>query len=45
MSDCVGKVENRSRKPWITQEINSKMDKRRKWKSVNNEEGEKTTEN
>jgi hypothetical protein len=26
MSDCVGKVEKRARKPWITQEIISKMD-------------------
>jgi hypothetical protein len=39
MSDCVGKVENRTRKPWITQEMISKMDEQRKWKSVNNEEG------
>jgi hypothetical protein len=35
-SDCVGKVE-RARKPWIMQKIISKMDERRKWKSVNNE--------
>jgi hypothetical protein len=39
MSDCVGKVEKRARKPWITQEKISKMDERRKWKSLNNEEG------
>jgi hypothetical protein len=39
MSNFVGKVEKRARKPWITQEIVSKMDERRKWKSVNNEEG------
>jgi hypothetical protein len=31
-SDCVGKVEKRARKPWITQEMISKMDERRKWK-------------
>jgi hypothetical protein len=43
MSDCMGKVEKRARKPWITQEIISKMDEGRKWKSVNNEEGRKTT--
>jgi hypothetical protein len=37
----VGKVERRARKPWITQEMISKMDERRKWKNVNNEEGRK----
>jgi hypothetical protein len=37
MSDCVGKLEKGARKPWITQEMISKMDERRKWKSVNNE--------
>jgi hypothetical protein len=36
---CVGIVERRARKPWITQEMISKMDDRRKWKNVNNEEG------
>jgi hypothetical protein len=41
MSDLVGKVERRPRKPWITQEMISKMDERRKWKNVNNEEGRK----
>jgi hypothetical protein len=41
MSDCVGKVEKKARKPWITQEMVSKMDERRKWRSVNNEEGKK----
>jgi hypothetical protein len=41
MSDLVGKVERRVRKPWITQEMISKMDERRKWKNVNNEEGRK----
>jgi hypothetical protein len=40
-SDLVGGVERRAIKPWITQEIISKMDKRRKWKNVNNEEGRK----
>jgi hypothetical protein len=44
ISDCVGKVEQRTRKPWIMQEMISKMDERRKWKSVNNEEGRETTE-
>jgi hypothetical protein len=39
MSDCVGKVEKRARKPWIAQEMISKMDEQRKWKSVNDEEG------
>jgi predicted Fe-S protein YdhL (DUF1289 family) len=41
-SDYVGKVEKRARKPWITQEMISKMDERRKWKSVNNEERRKS---
>ena len=39
ISDLVGKVEKRVRKPWITQEMISKMDERRKWKNVNTEEG------
>jgi hypothetical protein len=30
VSDCVGKVEKRARKPWITQEMISKMNERRK---------------
>jgi hypothetical protein len=34
----VGKFENRARKPWITQEMISKMGERRKWKNVNTEE-------
>jgi hypothetical protein len=40
-SDLVGRVEKRSRQPWITQEIISKMDERRKWKTVNTEEDRK----
>ena len=39
ISDLVGKVEKRARKPWITQDVISKMDERRKWKNVNTEEG------
>ena len=39
ISDLVGKVEKRARKPGITQEMISKMDERRKWKNVNTEEG------
>jgi hypothetical protein len=31
MSDLVEKVERRARKPWITQEMISKMDERRNW--------------
>jgi len=38
ISDLVGKVEKRARKPWITQEMISKMGDRRKWKNFNNEE-------
>ena len=30
ISDLIGKVEKRARKPWITQEMISKMDERRK---------------
>ena len=41
LSDLVGKVKKRARKPWITQEMISKMDERRKWKNVNTEEGRK----
>jgi hypothetical protein len=41
MSGLVGQVEERARKPWITQEMISNMDERRKWKNVNNEEGRK----
>jgi hypothetical protein len=41
LSDLVGKVEKRARKPWIAQEMISKMDKRRKLKNVNTEEGKK----
>jgi hypothetical protein len=43
ISDLVGKVEKRARKPWITQEMISKMDERRKGKNFNTEEGKKTT--
>ena len=39
ISDLVGKVEKRARKPWITQEMINKMDERRKWKNINTEEG------
>ena len=41
INDLVGKVEKRARKPWITQEMMSKIDERRKWKNVNNVEGKK----
>jgi len=41
ISDLVGKVEKKARKLWITQEVISKMDERRKWKKVNIEEGRK----
>ena len=39
ISDLVGKIEKRTRKPSITQEMISKMSDRKKWKNVNNEEG------
>ena len=41
LSDLVGTVKKRARKPWTTQEMISKMDERRKWKNVNTEEGRK----
>jgi len=41
ISGLVGKVEKRPRKPWITQEMISKMDERRKWKKVNTDKGRK----
>ena len=41
ISDLVGKVEKRARKPWRTQEAISKMDERRKWKNANTEEGKR----
>ncbi|PNF28361.1 hypothetical protein B7P43_G17331 [Cryptotermes secundus] len=37
--ELVGKVEKITRKPCVTQEMMSKMEERRKWKNVNNEEG------
>ena len=39
ISDLVGKVEKRARKPWITHKMISKVGERRKWKNVNYEEG------
>ena len=39
ISDLAGKVEKRARKPWISQEMISKTDERRKLKNVNTEEG------
>ena len=39
ISVLVGKVEKRTRKPWITKEMVSKIDERRKWKNVNTQEG------
>jgi hypothetical protein len=41
MSDLAGKFERRARNPWITQEMISKMDERRKWMNLNNKEGRK----
>jgi hypothetical protein len=37
MSGLVDKVDRKARKPWIAQELISKM----KWKNVKNEEGSK----
>ena len=41
MSNLVEKVESRKRNPWLTQEMISKMDERREWKSVKSEEWRK----
>jgi hypothetical protein len=41
MSDLVGNVYKKIRKPWIMQEMINQMDERRQWKNVNNEEGRK----
>ena len=41
LSDLGGIVEKRARKPWITQEMISKMGEKRKWKKLNNEEGQR----
>ena len=43
ISDLVGKVEKGARRPWIAQEMISKMDEGRKWKNVNTEESGGTT--
>jgi hypothetical protein len=37
MSDLVGQVDRKARKPCIIQEIINKMDERRKWTNVKNE--------
>ena len=39
VSVLVGKFEKRARKQWVTQEMVSKIDERRKRKNVNTEEG------
>jgi hypothetical protein len=39
LSDSVGTVERTARKPWITQEIISKINERKKWKNVNSIDG------
>jgi hypothetical protein len=41
MSDLIVKEDRKTRKPWITREIINKMDERRKWRNVINEEGRK----
>ena len=43
ISDLVGKAEKRERKPWITQEMISKIGEKRKWRNVNNEKAGGTT--
>jgi hypothetical protein len=41
ISGFTGKVERRARKPWIKEEMISKMNERMKWKNVNTEESRK----
>jgi hypothetical protein len=41
ISDLVGKIEKRARKPRITREMIIKLDERKKWKNVSTEEGRK----
>lgn len=38
VSDLVGKVDSKARKPWIKHEVISKMDEQIKWKNDNSEE-------
>jgi hypothetical protein len=38
ISDLIGKFEKRTKKPWITQGMISKMGERSKWKNVKTEE-------
>jgi len=42
MGDFIGKVERKSRKPWITQEMINKVNERWQWKNVNKQQGIKT---
>lgn len=42
--DLVVEVDRKARKPWITLERISKMDERKQWEKVNDEEGRWTTE-
>jgi hypothetical protein len=39
VSDLVGRVDRKARKPWVTQKVINKMDERREWKYVNNKKG------
>jgi hypothetical protein len=41
LGGLVGKVEKSARKPWITQEVISKMDELRKLKNVDTKEGKR----
>jgi hypothetical protein len=43
MSDLVGKVNRKARKPWITQKMINGMDAQRKWKNINNKKGRKNS--
>jgi len=38
MSDLIGKVDRKARKPWITLEMIKEINERRKWKNISNEE-------
>jgi hypothetical protein len=45
MRYLAGEVERRESRPWITQDVISKLDERMKWKNVRKKKERTTTEN
>jgi len=43
LSAVIGKVNRKARKPWIMQEMISRIAEQRKWKNINNGEGRKNS--